>query len=433
MRNAWIILKREYIERVRTRSFLVLTLLLPGIMTVLMALPAKLAMMGQKAQHIVIVTSNQQLGEAVRQQLLSAPSVDDDSSDAGAENSSKQKPDDQYVIDIDANPTETERSTLRDKVSARSIDGYLWLSDDAIATRKINWYSREMMDFRERSWLSDSVSRVIERQNLSSKGMPSGQVDQLLQPIKVQPVRIERGREAQGSGTGRFLEIVVMVMLLYMAVLFYGISVMRSVLEEKTSRIIEVLLSSATSTELMAGKLLGVGAVGLTQILVWAIMAGLVALPSLAAQPNLSELQISPWIMAAFALFFLLGYLLYSTMYATIGAITTTEQEGQQLQFLIVIPLVLSVFMLMPAIRTPDSASVVWMSLIPFFSPIVMYARIVVQTPPLWQILLSLALLIGTIAGLVILCARIYRIGVLIYGKRATLPEIVKWLKYAKA
>jgi ABC-2 type transport system permease protein len=433
MRNAWIILKREYIERVRTRSFLVLTLLLPGIMTVLMALPAKLAMMGQKAQHIVIVTSNQQLGEAVRQQLLSAPSVDDDSSDAGAENGSKRKPDDQYVIDIDANPTETERSTLRDKVSARSIDGYLWLSDDAIAARKINWYSREMMDFRERSWLSDSISRVIERQDLSSRGMPSGQVDQLLQPVKVQPVRIERGREAQGSGTGRFLEIVVMVMLLYMAVLFYGISVMRSVLEEKTSRIIEVLLSSATSTELMAGKLLGVGAVGLTQILVWAIMAGVVALPSLAAQPNLSELQISPWIMAAFALFFLLGYLLYSTMYATIGAITTTEQEGQQLQFLIVIPLVLSVFMLMPAIRTPDSASVVWMSLIPFFSPIVMYARIVVQTPPLWQILLSLALLIGTIAGLVILCARIYRIGVLIYGKRATLPEIVKWLKYAKA
>lgn len=433
MRNTWIILKREYIERVRTRSFLILTLLLPGIMTVLMALPAKLAMMGQKAQHIVIVTSNQSLGETVRQQLLSAPSADEDTSDAGAESSSKQKPDDQYVIDIDANPTEVERTALRDKVSARSIDGYLWLSDDAIAARKINWYSREMMDFRERSWLSDSVSRVIEQQDLSRKGMSSSQVDQLLQPVKVQPVRIEHGREAQGSGTGRFLEIVVMVMLLYMAVLFYGISVMRSVLEEKTSRIIEVLLSSANSTELMAGKLLGVGAVGLTQILVWIIMAGVVALPSLAAQPNFSELQISPSIMAAFALFFLLGYLLYSTMYATIGAITTTEQEGQQLQFLIVIPLVLSVFMLMPAIRTPDSAAVVWMSLVPFFAPIVMYARIVVQTPPLWQILLSLALLIGTVAGLVILCARIYRIGVLIYGKRATLPEIVKWLKYAKA
>ena len=426
-------MKREYVERVRTRAFLVLTLLLPGIMTVLMALPAKLATVGQKAQHIVIVASTQQFGETVRQQLLAGSVGDDDDETAGAENNARQKPEDQYVIDVDVNPTEAERAVLRDKVSSRAIDGYLWLTDDALAARKIMWYSREMMTFRERSWLSESVSRVVQRQELSSKGMPATQADQMLQPVKVQPVRIERGREAKGSGTGRFLEIVVMVMLLYMAVLFYGISVMRSVLEEKTSRIIEVLLSSASSTELMAGKLLGVGAVGLTQIAVWAVMAGVVALPSLATQPNLSELEISPWVMAAFALFFLLGYLLYSTMYATIGAITTTEQEGQQLQFLIVIPLVLSVFMLMPVIRTPDSAAVVWMSLVPFFAPILMYARIVVQTPPLWQILLSLVLLIGTVAGLLVLCARIYRIGVLIYGKRATLPEIVKWLKYAKA
>jgi ABC-2 type transport system permease protein len=433
MRNIWLIMKREYVERVRTRAFLILTLLLPGIMTVLMALPAKLATMGQKAPHLVVVASTQQFGETVRQQLLAASVGDDDDETVAAKSNAKQKPEDRYVIDIDANPTETEREVLRDKVSTRAIDGYLWLSDGAIAARKITWYSREMMTFRERSWLSEAVSRIVQQQKLSSGGMTATEVDQILQPFKVQPVRIEHGREAKGSGTARFLEIVVMVMLLYMAVLFYGISVMRSVLEEKTSRIIEVLLSSASSTELMVGKLLGVGAVGLTQIAVWAVMAGVVALPALATQPNLSELEISPWVMAAFAVFFLLGYLLYSTMYATIGAITTTEQEGQQLQFLIVIPLVLSVFMLMPVIRTPDSTAVVWMSLIPFFAPILMYARIVVQTPPLWQILLSLALLIGTVAGLVVLCARIYRIGVLIYGKRATLPEILKWLKYAKA
>lgn len=433
MRNLWIILKREYIERVRTRSFLVLTILLPAIMTVLMALPAKLATMGQKAQHIVIVASNQQLGEMVRQQLMTVPSINLDEDTPGATQGAQQKLEDQYIIDVDAKPAEAERAALRDKVSTRAIDAYLWLTDDALAARKVTWYSREMMDFRERSWLSESVSRVVEQQELASKGMTSVQVDQVLEPVKVKPVRIERGREANGSGMGRFLEIVVMIMLLYMAVLFYGISVMRSVLEEKTSRIIEVLLSSASSTELMAGKLLGVGAVGLTQILAWAIMAGVVALPALAAQPNLSELQISPWVMAAFALFFLLGYLLYSTMYATVGAITTTEQEGQQLQFLIILPLVLSVFMLMPAIRNPDSAAMMWMSLVPFFAPIVMYARIVVQTPPLWQILLSLVLLVGTVAGLLVLCARIYRIGVLIYGKRATLPEIMKWLKYAKA
>jgi ABC-2 type transport system permease protein len=432
MRNTWLIIQREYLQRVRTRSFLVLTLLAPAIVTVLMALPAKFATMGQGPQHVVIVTSNPEFGEAIRRQLLSAPSGDQDEDNTGSGASAKQKPEDQYVIDVDANATEAERANLRDKVSTRAIDGYLWLTDDAIANGKISWYSREMAGFQERSWLGESVSRVVQQRELSAKGIATAQADQILRPIQVKPVRIERGLEAKGSGTDRLLEIVVMVMLIYMAVLLYGISVMRSVLEEKNSRIIEVLLSSASSTELMTGKLLGVGAVGLTQILVWIVMAGVVALPALAAQPNLSDLQISPFVMGSFAVFFLLGYLLYSTMYAAIGAITTTEQEGQQVQFLIVIPLVLSVFMLMPVIRTPDSAAVVWMSMIPFFAPILMYARIVVQTPPLWQIALCLVLLIATISGLTLLCARIYRIGVLIYGKRATLPEIMKWLKYAK-
>jgi ABC-2 type transport system permease protein len=162
-------------------------------------------------------------------------------------------------------------------------------------------------------------------------------------------------------------------------------------------------------------------------------MAVMFALPAMAMQPSFSELQIPLGVLVAFAVFFLLGYLLYSTMYAAIGAITTTEQEGQQLQFLVVIPLVLSVFMLAPVVRNPDSPAMVWMSMVPFFAPVVMYARIVVQTPPLWQIALSLLLLIGTIAGLLVLCARIYRIGILIYGKRPNLPEILKWLKYAKA
>ena len=427
MRNTWIILKREYLERVRTRTFLVLTVLAPAIMTALMILPAKLATMGQGKQHIVLVTSTQQFGETVKQQLLSAASTDGDENPEAA---SKAKPEDEYVIDVDAKSTEAEREALRNQVSARSIDAFFWLTDDAVAAHKITWYGREMVSYRERTWLSNAVSRVVEIKQLS---ITAAQADEILRPVKVDLVRIEHGREAKGSGTSRFLEIVVMVMLIYIAVLLYGISVMRSVLEEKTSRIIEVLLSSATSTELMTGKILGVGAVGLTQIVAWTVMGGVIALPSMAAQPNFSDLQLSPLMMVCFVLYFLLGYLLYSTMYATIGAITTTEQEGQQLQFLIVIPLVLSVFMLAPVLRTPDSAAVVWMSMIPLFAPIVMYARIVVQTPPIWQIALSLLLMVGTIAGLVVICGRIYRVGVLIYGKRATLPEILKWLKYAKA
>jgi ABC-2 type transport system permease protein len=434
MRNMWLIIRREYLERVRTRSFLILTLLVPGIMTVVMMLPAKLATMSEKTQRLVVVTSTPQFGEMVRQRFLSATTdTDQDDEESPDANAAKKKPEEEYSIDVDANPTEAERAVLRDKVSSEAIDGYLWLSDDAIASGKVTWTSRNMAGFGERSHLSAILNRILQYQRLSANGLTTDKAEQLLKPVKVEAVRLEHGKESKGGGGGKFLEVVVMVMLLYMAVLLYGISVMRSVLEEKTSRILEVLLSSATSTQLMAGKLLGVGAVGLTQILVWVVIAGVFALPAMAMQPSFSELQIPIGVLLAFAIFFLLGYLLYSTMYATIGAITTTEQEGQQLQFFIVIPLVLSVFMLAPVVRSPDAPLVVWLSMVPFFAPVLMYARIVVQTPPLWQIALCLTLLVATIAGLLVLCARIYRIGILIYGKRPNLPEILKWLKYAKA
>jgi ABC-2 type transport system permease protein len=434
MRNMWLIIRREYLERVRTRSFLILTLLVPGIMTVVMMLPAKLATMGEKTQRLVVVTSTPQFGEMVRQRFLSATTdTDQDDEESPDANAAKKKPEEEYSIDVDANPTDAERAALRDKVSSEAIDGYLWLSDDAIASGKVTWTSRNMAGFGERSHLSAILNRILQYQRLSANGLTTDKAEQLLKPVKVEAVRLEHGKESKGGGGGKFLEVVVMVMLLYMAVLLYGISVMRSVLEEKTSRILEVLLSSATSTQLMTGKLLGVGAVGLTQILVWVVIAGVFALPAMAMQPSFSELQIPISVLLAFAIFFLLGYLLYSTMYATIGAITTTEQEGQQLQFFIVIPLVLSVFMLAPVVRSPDAPLVVWLSMVPFFAPVLMYARIVVQTPPLWQIALSLSLLVATIAGLLVLCARIYRIGILIYGKRPNLPEILKWLKYAKA
>jgi len=256
------------------------------------------------------------------------------------------------------------------------------------------------------------------------------QIDELLKPIRVLPIRIEQGREIIGSGAAKFLEIMVMVMLLYMAVLLYGISVMRSVLEEKNTRIVEVLLSSATSTELMAGKLIGVGAVGLTQVAVWAMMAG-TAVPSLTLHASLADLRIPPSAFVAFGVFFVLGYLLYSTMYAAIGAMCTTEQEGQQLQFLIVMPLVISVFMLMPVIRSPEAPVVFWTSMVPFFAPVVMFARIVIQTPPVWQIALSMLLLVATAGTMLVLAARVYRIGILMYGKRLTVPEVWRWMQRA--
>jgi|HubBroStandDraft_6_1064221.scaffolds.fasta_scaffold154472_2 ABC-2 type transport system permease protein len=442
LRNTWLVIKREYLERVRQRSFIVLTLLLPAIMIGAFAIPAKLSRMkSSKMRRLVVVTSTPQFGEIVRQQLVAK--ADDGTSDAGKDKAAAKdgegkdlddddKPGRDYAIEVDSNASEAERTALRNRVASGDIDGYLWLSDDAVSARTVTYYGRESSRLMEKSWLSGQLDRAILVRELGQRGVGGTQADELLKPVKLETMRLEAGKETKANDKGMFFAIFAMVMLLYTAVIFYGVSVMRAVLEEKNSRVMEVLLSSATSTELMAGKLIGVGAVGLTQIVIWIVMAGVYALPALAASASTGEIQIPPLTLVAFALFFVLGYLLYSSIYAAIGAVITSEQEGQQLQFIIILPLIISVFMMGPVMRAPDAPVAVWSSMVPFFSPVLMYLRIAVQPPPVWQIALSLVLLVGTIAGILVLCARIYRIGILMYGKRPTLPEIVKWLKYAK-
>jgi ABC-2 type transport system permease protein len=438
MRNTWLIIQREYLERVRQRSFLVLTLLLPAIIVGAFVIPSKLSKMkNSKTQRLVVVTSTPQFGEIVRQQLVAGTKPGEGvSADADADKDKDvdddDKPSRDYAIEVDSNSSEPEQAALRNRVTSGDIDGYLWLSDDAVAARKVTYYGRETGGFIEKAWLRGQLDRAILLEELAQRGVGGAQADELLKPVKLETMHLEAGRETKANDRGAFFAVLIMVMLLYMAVIFYGVSVMRAVLEEKNSRVMEVMLSSATSTELMAGKLIGVGAVGLTQIGIWIVMAGVYALPALAASASTGEIRIAPLTLAAFALFFLFGYFLYSSIYAAVGAVITSEQEGQQLQFIILLPLIVAVFMMGPVMRAPDSPVAVWTSMVPFFSPVLMYVRIAVQPPPVWQIALSLVLLVVTIAGILILCARIYRIGILMYGKRPTLPEILKWLKYAK-
>jgi ABC-2 type transport system permease protein len=194
----------------------------------------------------------------------------------------------------------------------------------------------------------------------------------------------------------------------------------------------EVLLSSVNAKELMAGKVIGVGAVGLTQTAVWAIFLGVIGGQGVAGSSELREsLALSPMVLIALPVFFVLGYMLYSSMYAALGAMVNSEQEAQQWQWFVTLPLIIPIVTIMAVIRQPDSTMSFWMSMVPFFSPILMYVRIVAHTPPTWQIALSVGILLVTMWGMVLLCSRIYRVGILMYGKRPTLPEIVKWLKYA--
>jgi ABC-2 type transport system permease protein len=212
----------------------------------------------------------------------------------------------------------------------------------------------------------------------------------------------------------------------------HGIAVMRSVLEEKTTRIVEVLLASVTPKELLAGKILGVGAVGLTQLAIWYAAGFFFAGAGLlAARSMMGPLQLPIMAIVMFPVFYVLAFFLYATLWAMLGAMSNSEQEAQQMQFFVMMPLIFSTIIMIPALTNPSSPLAVGFSLFPFSTPLVMYARIAAQGAPLWQIALSVALMIGAIYVVLVVASRIYRVGILMYGKRPTLPELIKWFKYA--
>ena len=422
MRNTWLILRREYLERVRTKSFIVSTLVLPALMIALMVLPSKLATLkASGTKRLAVICANADFARAVQSQL-----------EARIEKGENLDSSPRYQVEIVSTPDEATRAALKGRIGSGTLDGYVWLSDDALVSRKISYVSRGTSDFIEAETMRAALKTALLRQELRSRGVAAEDADKLMKGVDLDTVSIKGGQEKKGGGPLQFISAIVLVMMLYMTLILYGVAVMRSVLEEKTSRVMEVVLSSATARELMAGKILGVGAVGLTQIALWVVIGLGATTPGLlAARSQLSEINLSPAALPAFAVFFVLGFLLYSALYAALGAMVNSEQEAQQWQFLVIMPIIIPIMMMTYVIRQPNAPLSMWMSLVPFFAPILMYIRVVVQMPPLWQIGACIALLLLTLWGVVALCSRIYRVGILMYGKKPTLPEIVKWVRYA--
>lgn len=427
MRKVWMLIQREYLERVRSRSFVIFTLLMPAFMAGSVLIPEKIEQMNSGAEkRIVVVANDPQLAAAVGRELSAAKPK----ADLTPETEEEMKPS-VYTIRVDTDTSDAEGDRLRQQVSNGQVTGFLWLTDSALKDHKVIYSTKEAADFGQSVEIRNAVRTAVTKQRLSQKGMNGPEIDTVLTPIKLKTIRIENGREGT-SGTMVFFTAFAMVMLLYSVVLIYGIAVMRSVIEEKNTRILEVLLSAVTPRQLLAGKILGVGAVGLTQIVIWVTFAILFSVPGLLASRSfLGEVHIPVEGMIAFAIFFLLGYLLYSSMYAAIGAMVNTDHEAQQMQWPAMVPLVLGVVLMNFVIQHPNSPLAFWLSIFPFFAPILMLVRILVAQPPLWQIALCIAIMVATVYGLLALASRIYRIGILMYGKRPTLPELRRWLRYA--
>jgi ABC-2 type transport system permease protein len=267
---------------------------------------------------------------------------------------------------------------------------------------------------------------------LDQEGLDAEQIGHLTRRVELRTLKVSKGKEME-SGFGQiYRNTFIFIFILYMTILLYGVTVMRGILEEKSSRIVEILLSSLTPSQLMAGKILGVGCVGLTQYLIWIISAtslGVIGSTCLGLEEMTNAISLIT--LLYFLLFYLLGYFLYAALYAAIGAICTTEQEAQQIQFPLIAMLVIPLLVMPLIIRNPDGIAATTLSLIPFFSPTLMFLRINVATPPLSHILLSIGLLVVSILAMIMLVARIFRVGILMYGKRPSLPEVLRWLRAA--
>lgn len=431
LRNIWLISKREYLERVRTKAFLIFTLLTPALSIAWGVLPTMMINKRTNThQHLVVVAQNAELANAVKARI-EMPPPDADATKAVPRSPAGTGPA-KYAVDVDTNVTEAERAALRAKIDNHEIDSFLWLDPKSVSEHQLTYTGRSTADFIELSDLQFAVRDALMKQELRGRGLAPADVDAALKRFNMDTIEWVDGKEKKSNQGIQFFSVFILGFVMYMTVLIFGMSVMRSVIQEKTSRIMEVLMSTVTATDLMAGKILGVGAVGLTQIAIWATMAivpvlmGASAVAEVVKQANYS-LMTAVW----FAVFFLAGFFLYSSMCAALGAMVSSEQEAQQIQMFVIMPLILSFMFLFFAMKAPNDPLVVAISMVPFAAPIIMITRIVVQTPPVWQILMSLAIMVGTTYLILQITSRIYRVGILMYGKRPTLPEIIKWIRYA--
>src|SRR5215469_2475079 len=357
MRNTLLIARREYLERIHSKAFAVMTVLVPLIMAGFTVVPTMMATRMQgKAKHLVIVASDQRTSELIREELASNKQRQrDEESETekttvpkrGAPQASAR-----FIIDIDTDTSDAEHSALTEKIKQNQIDGFIWATNDALAQKKITFTTRDVASLIDNENIRQSVVEAAQRNTLRSKGMNDKEIEQLQEPVHL---RIQGTASAGPTNVQQtFLTVVFLLTILYVTVLLYGINVMNAVIEEKNSRVMEVMLASSEPKALMAGKVIGVGAVGLTQIGIWVLAGVLLANGLFAGSAQLKEL-ISLKVALFFPVFFVLGYAFYSALYAAVGATVNTQQEGQQLQQLIALPLALAFVFIFTIINYPNS------------------------------------------------------------------------------
>jgi ABC-2 type transport system permease protein len=333
----------------------------------------------------------------------------------------------------DGKSPEQIRSELNERILSRNLDAYLIVPENIGAPEtKVFFYARNAGDFVANSTLEDAVNEAIRAERLSRANIDEAKLQALSKKVDFEVSKVSEKGEQKDSGSSFVISFAIGFMI-YITLAIYGQAIMGAVVEEKETRIAEILFSSAKPFQLMLGKLVGVGLAGLTQLVIWLgsgvalLLFGLSQLSSMGF--SLTAPNITPLAILFFVVFFLLGFFLFATIFALIGSMVTTVQEGSQFAFLPVTILLITLYCIFPVARDPNSNFAVWTSMAPFVASMVMPVRISLETPPLWQILVSILVNFAAVAGMVWVAAKVYRTGMLMYGKRATIPEVWKWIR----
>lgn len=409
-RNVWVVIRREYIQRVRSKAFVISTVAAPLFMAAVFLLPMFFAGRSeQRERRIAVVDATGVLEPRVAPRLVESGWT---------------------VTSASASDT----ALLRERVQSGDLGGFIVLDERTLASGEVTLYAEEDPSPFDRLALRTTVSRAALEEGLARSGIDAEAM------LDGGELRVELLADAETSArTPAFWVAYIGAFVLYIVILMQAVAVMRATLEEKTNRIVEVIVSSMEPWHLMLGKILGVGAVGLTQLGIWLLsgaILGTSGLPAmLAAGPELDglagarEALPSLGMVALFLVFFLFGFFMYSGLYACVGAMCNTHEEAQQAQAPLVVFLVAPVLLLIPVIQNPDSGMSTGLSLFPLFSPILMWARVAGGGAPGWQVVLSVALMAVAMVGIAWVAGKIYTVGILMTGKRPTLPELWRWVR----
>ena len=436
MNKIGLIIKREYLTRVRKRSFLIMTFLGPILMAAIYIIPIMLALhSSNEKMRIAVVDESHWFEERL---------IDNK---------------EHTFVTLPGQPIDSVKELVKNGIFDMAL--YVPPTQLNIPSNAVI-YSLKQVPMDVETYINGVMEKEIEDQKLMASGVDPEIVSAVKTDVNLQIMRMdEKGNEKETFTKVQFTLGIILAMLVYMFILFFGGQVMQGVAEEKTNRIIEVIISSVKPFQLMMGKIIGVSLVALTQFLLWVLLTGLLYVgfsaaiglsnPGILSQGTVMTQEITAnnimgnesvqhivqiaqsidfgTIIFCFIIFFILGYLLYATLYAAIGSLVDNNTDSQQFTLPVTVPLILAMISTFYIINDPDSNLSVWLSMIPFTSPIAMMVRIPFGVP-IWQIVLSVVILAGSFVFMTWFAAKIYRTGILMYGKKLSYKEIFRWLKY---